>query len=204
MEPYRAEFYRYHSQLLGAVSQVKPAFWYQRPHGGGNSIAVIVQHLTGNLMSRYTDFLTSDGEKPWRQRDEEFETQGQDLWVLAASFDAAWIIAMTSLAELTVADRLRTVTIRGQPLSVEEALCRSVAHLAYHVGEVVQLARAHAGEEWKSLSIPPGESRRYATNPTQERANTPGDGPGSLSDVVRQGGHRCAPGRGAGRGPEPA
>lgn len=190
MEPYRAEFLRYHRLLLGAVAQVAPALWYQSPHGGGNSIAVIVQHLAGNLTSRYTDFLTSDGEKPWRQRDEEFEIPKQDPMALARSFDAAWTIAITTLAELTVTDRLRTVTIRGQPLSVEEALCRSVAHLAYHVGEVIQISRAHAGEAWRSLSIPPGGSRLYAENPHQERGDVRGDGLGSLTDVLRQGGRQ--------------
>jgi hypothetical protein len=120
-----------------------------------NSIAIIVKHMSGNLRSRFRDFLTSDGEKPDRDRDSEFESVGRvSREQLLRWWSSAWEIAMKSIEALTVADLERTVRIRGEELLVVEALNRSVTHAAYHVGQIVYLARHFASPNWKTLSIP--------------------------------------------------
>ena len=120
-----------------------------------NSIAIIARHVSGNLRSRFRDFLTSDGEKPDRNRDSEFESEGRiSRQQLLQSWNAAWQIAMSSIEALSVADLERTVRIRSEELLVVEALNRSVTHVAYHVGQIVYLARHFAGSNWKTLSIP--------------------------------------------------
>ncbi|MEO6594214.1 MAG: DUF1572 family protein [Planctomycetota bacterium] len=130
-------------------------------------------HLIGNLRSRFTDFLTSDGEKPWRQRDVEFEEPGLDRIGLLAAWAEAWRIVDAALVAVDDGDGdgafERTITIRRQPLSVLDALLRSIAHVAYHTGQIVQLARTFAGDAWQSPSIPREGSADYAKNPTRER-----------------------------------
>jgi uncharacterized damage-inducible protein DinB len=128
-----------------------------------NSIAVIVKHLAGNLRSRFRDFLTSDGEKPDRDRDTEFEMP--ELVSRAAmmrGWDESWAIVLGSLDALQPADVMRTVHIRGEAFLVMEALHRSITHTAYHVGQIVYLARHLAGPAWSSLSIPKGASAGFA------------------------------------------
>ena len=128
-----------------------------------NSIAVIVKHVAGNLRSRFQDFLTSDGEKPDRHRDTEFEiSEKVSRDEILAWWERGWSTALGSIDALTPADMERTVTIRGEPFLVTEALNRSVTHTAYHVGQIVYLARHFAGASWKSLSIPKGQSAAYA------------------------------------------
>jgi len=124
-----------------------------------NSIAIIVKHMSGNLRSRFRDFLTSDGEKPDRDRDSEFESVGRvSREQLLGWWNSAWEIAMKSIEALTADDLERTVRIRGEELLVVEALNRSVTHAAYHVGQIVYLARHFASPNWKTLSIPKGRS----------------------------------------------
>jgi uncharacterized damage-inducible protein DinB len=124
-----------------------------------NSIAIIVKHMSGNLRSRFRDFLTSDGEKPDRDRDSEFESVGRvSREQLLRWWSSAWEIAMKSIEALTADDLERTVRIRGEELLVVEALNRSVTHAAYHVGQIVYLARHFASPNWKTLSIPKGRS----------------------------------------------
>lgn len=128
-----------------------------------NSIAIIVKHVGGNLRSRYREFLTTDGEKPDRDRDREFEMPervGRDE--ILRWWDDGWTTALTAIEALTAADLSRTVTIRGEAFKVIEALNRSVTHTAYHVGQMVYLARHFAGPSWQSLSIPRGESAKFA------------------------------------------
>jgi len=128
-----------------------------------NSMAVIVKHLGGNLRSRYRDFLTTDGEKPDRNRDGEFEMPERvSRAEIQRWWDDGWKTAMASIEALTPEDLGRTVTIRGEAFLVIEALNRSVTHAAYHVGQMVYLARHFAGPAWKSLSIPKGESAKFA------------------------------------------
>jgi len=169
---FRTEYQRYRRLVELAVAQVDDADLHHRPHEDGNSIAITIGHLTGNLRSRFTDFLTSDGEKQWRQRDAEFDDPGLDRETLLANWREAWRIVDTALAAVDDAGPdvfARTITIRRQPLTVLDALLRSVAHVAYHTGQIVQLARAFAGSRWQSLSIPRGGSADYAANPTRER-----------------------------------
>ena len=120
-----------------------------------NSIAVIVKHLAGNLRSRYTDFLTSDGEKPDRNRDMEFEvTEPPSREQILAWWNGGWAIALAAIDALAPEDLDRTIHIRGEAMTVVEALNRSVTHTAYHVGQIAYLARHFAGASWTSLTIP--------------------------------------------------
>ena len=124
-----------------------------------NSIAVIMKHVAGNLRSRFRDFLTSDGEKPDRHRDSEFEMpEALPRGELVRQWDEAWSIALGSIGALTVEDLDRHITIRGEAFLVPEALNRSATHTAYHVGQIVYVARHLASGKWKSLSIPKGQS----------------------------------------------
>ncbi|HEY7286020.1 MAG TPA: DinB family protein [Vicinamibacterales bacterium] len=128
-----------------------------------NSVAVIVKHVAGNLRSRFQDFLTTDGEKPDRNRDGEFEMPEQaSRDEILRWWDRGWSTALGSIEALTPADMERTVTIRGEAFLVTEALNRSVTHTAYHVGQIVYLARHFAGPAWTSLSIPKGQSAAFA------------------------------------------
>jgi hypothetical protein len=128
-----------------------------------NSVAVIVQHIAGNLRSRYRDFLTTDGEKPDRHRDAEFESHGPvTRAAVLALWEEGWAVALASLRALTPADLSKTITIRGEAFVVVEALNRSVTHTAYHVGQIVYLARHLASGRWTSLSIPKGKSADFA------------------------------------------
>jgi len=168
----RTEYQRYRRLCELAIAQVVDADLQHRPHDDGNSIAITIGHLTGNLRSRFTDFLTSDGEKDWRRRDAEFEPPQLGREELLAAWNDAWRIVDAALAAVDDAGPevfARTITIRKQPLTVLDALLRSVAHVAYHSGQIVQLARAFAGDRWQSLSIPRGGTSAYATNPTRER-----------------------------------
>jgi len=146
----------------GALSQVSDADLHTLLDGDANSIAVIVKHLAGNLRSRLADFLTTDGEKPARDRDAEFEmAEGISKNDINGWGEDGWTIALSSLESLTPEDLERTVTIRGEPFLVVEALNRIATHTAYHVGQITLLAKHFAGPNWKSLSIPKGQSRQY-------------------------------------------
>ena len=128
-----------------------------------NSLAVIIKHIGGNLRSRFTDFLTSDGEKPDGNRDTEFEVPDRATRdQIMAGWAAGWTAALTAIEALTPEDLDRTVHIRREPFLVVEALNRSATHTAMHVGQIVLLAKHFAGPKWKSLSIPKGQSSAYA------------------------------------------
>jgi hypothetical protein len=144
----------------GALSQVSDADLHTLVDRDANSIAVIVKHLAGNLRSRFTDFLTTDGEKPDRDRDAEFEmAERVSRDDINGWWEEGWAIALASIESLTPEDLERTVTIRGEPFHVVEALNRLATHAAYHVGQIVLLAKHFAGPNWKSLSIPKGQSK---------------------------------------------
>jgi len=165
-----AEFLRY--KLLGerALRQVRPEELNVRTEHG-NSVAVIVWHVAGNLESKFTDLLTTDGEKPWRDRDSEFEQRDVSPAEVTGKWARGWRVLFGALAELTDDDLDAPITIRGVPFRVDEALLRSLAHLAYHVGQIVLLARSFRGEDWEYLSIPPGESEAYNANPVLEKSS---------------------------------
>ncbi|HTW24975.1 MAG TPA: DUF1572 family protein [Candidatus Baltobacteraceae bacterium] len=126
-----------------------------------NSIATIVKHLCGNMQSRWSDFLTTDGEKPSRDRDAEFEAPPQTRTEIMTLWEASWKIAFDALAPLTDDDLGRTIRIRGERHSVLQAIHRQVAHYAYHIGQIVYIAKHCAGERWTSLTIPRGKSAEY-------------------------------------------
>ncbi|HMC53757.1 MAG TPA: DUF1572 family protein [Gemmatimonadaceae bacterium] len=164
------EYGRY--RVIGdkAMAQVSDADLNHIPVGDGNSIAMIVRHVGGNLVSRFTDFLTADGEKPWRNRDGEFadgpftRADVQSTW--AKGFDTV----AAQLAKVSEDDLGTTITIRGAELRVHEALCRSLAHTAMHTGQIILLAKIAAGSGWQTLSIPKGKSAEYAPKPGMEKA----------------------------------
>jgi len=126
-----------------------------------NSIAVIMKHMAGNLVSRFTDFLTTDGEKSWRNRDDEFVDTIADRGELLDIWERGWDCLFNAINDLTETDLRATVLIRGEPHSVLLALQRSLGHACYHVGQIVQLARIHAGDNWDTLTIPRGGSDEF-------------------------------------------
>lgn len=164
-----AEYRRYKALGEGAIAQLDEAELSVPGPGGGNSAVVIVWHVAGNLASRFTDFLTTDGEKPWRRREEEFAQRTVSCQELTTKWEHGWEVLFGALAELTDDHLHRTVTIRERPLRVHDALHRSLSHVSYHVGQIVYLAKSFRGEAWRFLSIPLGESVAYNENPTMER-----------------------------------
>jgi len=157
-----AQFRKLKSLAEGALAQVPEARWFEAPAPEANSIALVMKHLSGNMRSRWTRFLESDGEKPDRDRDSEFEERaGDDAASIRARWDAGWTLLFDTLGALGPGDMARAVTVRGEPHSVREAIHRQMTHYAYHVGQIVLLARLRAGASWKSLSIPKGKSKEY-------------------------------------------
>ena len=126
-----------------------------------NSIAVIMKHVAGNLLSRWTDFLTTDGEKPGRNRDGEFVDTFASRAELLAYWESGWQTLFETLAALTFDDLARNVTIRGEVLSVPLAIQRSLAHCGYHVGQIILIARILAGDQWTTITIPRGGSTGF-------------------------------------------
>ena len=122
---------------------------------------MLVRHIAGNLKSRFSDFRTSDGEKPWRRRDDEFESAALTRTELIQVWEDGWSVVLGELSKLADADLGQNVTIRGQKLRIDEALHRSLAHTAYHVGQIVLMAKAMRGGAWRTLSIPRGKSEEY-------------------------------------------
>jgi len=165
-----AEYRRYKALADSAIEQLGDAELTRPGPGGGNSIDILIRHLAGNFASRFTDFRTSDGEKPWRHRDEEFEPALLTRRELLEKWEAAWRILFTEIGDLSDNALGDTVTVRGQPLKIDEALLRSLAHTAYHVGQIVYLAKAVRGDEWKCLSIPRGKSEEYNRSAPREHA----------------------------------
>ncbi|MCC6797922.1 MAG: DUF1572 family protein [Candidatus Hydrogenedentes bacterium] len=132
------------------------------PGSESNSIAVIIQHLHGNMMSRWTEFLTSDGDKPWRDRDGEFIEPGTvDRDVLLQKWELGWACLLEAIESLKPDDLLSEVSIRGEKMSALDAINRQIAHVSYHVGQIVYLARMRKGAVWQTLSIARGESKNY-------------------------------------------
>lgn len=158
----RRAFTNYRTLAERAVEQVSDDQLSIAIDPEANSIAVIMQHVAGNLRSRFLDFLTADGEKPDRNRDAEFELQGASRAELLARWDDAWRITLGSLDALTPDDLSRPIRIRGEAFAVVEALDRSITHTAYHVGQIVFLAKHLAGPGWRSLSIPKGRSAEHS------------------------------------------
>jgi len=163
------EFRRYKALGEGALRQLDPAELVRRAPGGGNSVAILVWHVAGNFQSRFTDFLATDGEKPWRDRESEFAAREASPAEVGEKWEEGWRVLLDALAPLADADLAREARIRGQALSVLEALHRALAHASYHVGQIVLLARSLRAEAWEFLTIPPGGSDAYNRNPTREK-----------------------------------
>ena len=163
-------FSTYRKLAEGALAQVRDEDFFRSPDPESNSIAVIVKHLAGNMRSRFTDFLTTDGEKPERRRDQEFEmapsTSRADLM---KAWEAGWKTVLDAVTSLGPSDVMRTVTIRGEPHTVLQAVSRQVAHYAHHIGQIVFLAKHWSGASWKSLSIPRGKSEEFNRRPLDDR-----------------------------------
>lgn len=155
------EYRKYRVMGEKALAQVPDSALNHVPSPEGNSIAMIVRHVGGNLTSRFTDFLTSDGEKSWRDREGEFAERAYGRAEVNAMWADGFRVLEAALGAMTAADLGREVRIRGQPMSVHAALCRSLAHTASHVGQIVLLARMLAAGSWQSLSIPRGQSAAF-------------------------------------------
>jgi hypothetical protein len=163
------EYARYRSIGEKALAQVPDEALNRVPAPDGNSIAMIVRHIGGNLTSRFTDFLTSDGEKPWRDRDGEFADGPYTRAQIDEVWKKGWDVVEREVGRVRDEDVGRTITIRGAALTVHEALCRSIAHTSMHVGQIILLARMYATADWSTLSIAKGKSREYNQNPVHEK-----------------------------------
>ena len=145
----------------GAMAQIDDAAFFALPAGGGSSIATNVQHIAGNMRSRWTDFLTSDGEKPWRHRDQEFVPPTEDRAGLMQRWNDAWALTLQVIGGLSAEDLEKATVIRGQSDIALQRVLRQLSHYSYHVGQIVYAARDAAGEAWTSLSVPLGASEAY-------------------------------------------
>jgi hypothetical protein len=147
-----------------AFLQVKSdEHFFHKPGEFSNSIAIGIKHVAGNLASRWTDFLTTDGEKPWRDRDTEFViTQADTRAHLLEAWEAGWRVLFQTLSALNEDDLQKLITIRGEKHSVLQAVHRSLTHVAYHIGQIVYLSRLLTKGDWKWITIPPGQSKHLS------------------------------------------
>lgn len=174
LEEARRQF-RGHKRLAeGAIAQLKDNELFLTLDPDSNSVAIIMKHLAGNMRSRFTDFLTTDGEKPDRNRDQEFEiTSATTRADVMRWWEEGWSRVFSALESVKPEDVTRTVTIRGEPHSVLQAINRQIAHYAYHVGQIVFVAKHFRVSEWKSLSIPRGKSEECNRKDISERKPGP-------------------------------
>jgi hypothetical protein len=142
-------------------AQLKDEDFHFAPNAESNSIALIIQHMAGNMLSRWTDFLTTDGEKDWRNRDTEFEEQHLTKQQLIDFWQKGWNCLLNSLNSLTEEDLLKTIYIRSEGLLVIDAINRQMAHYPYHVGQIIYLAKVIKNEDWQNLSIAKGHSNQF-------------------------------------------
>jgi Protein of unknown function (DUF1572) len=156
-----AVFRQYKRLAERAMEQVTDEQLFTSLDAEANSIAIIVKHMTGNMRSRWTDFLTTDGEKPDRNRDSEFVDPPATRKALLADWEDGWARVFSALEPLTEADLGRTVTIRGEAHSVMQAINRQLAHYPHHVGQIVLLAKHFASDHWQSLSVPRNRSAEF-------------------------------------------
>ena len=160
------ELFRYYKKLAErAMEQCPDEGLFATLDGESNSIAIIVKHMVGNMRSRWTDFLTSDGEKPDRHRDTEFEEPPKSRRELLESWERGWMYLFDALEALTDADLTRTITIRTEPHAVTQAINRQVAHYSYHVGQIAFLAKHYAAQsgKWTAITVPRKQSAQFNT-----------------------------------------
>ena len=166
------ELFRYYKKLAErAMDQVSDGQLFAPLDEESNSIAIVVKHMAGNMRSRWTDFLTSDGEKPDRNRDSEFVQPPDTRPALLQMWEDGWKTVFSALEPLSDADLARTVTIRGEAHSVMQAISRQLAHYAYHVGQIVMLAKHAAQDRWQSLTIPRNRSAEFNVRVASGRAS---------------------------------
>lgn len=157
----RKLFHYYKGLGEKAIAQIGDEHLNWRPNDASNSIAVIVHHLSGNMLSRFTDFLTSDGEKAWRNRDAEFDEGYKSKAEMMEAWEKGWNVVFAAIDPLKDEDLDRIIYIRNEGQTVVEALQRQLAHYASHIGQILYIGKAIKGDDWKSLSIPKGQSKGY-------------------------------------------
>ena len=143
------------------LNQLSEADFHFVPNKENNSIAIIIQHVAGNMLSRWTDFLTTDGEKDWRNRDAEFEEQHLSKQQLIDFWEKGWSCFLNSLNALTADDLLKTIYIRQEAILVTDAINRQLAHYPYHIGQIIYIGKIIKDQHWQSLSIAKGNSQQY-------------------------------------------
>jgi len=155
----RLKYYK----LLGdqTFEQLEEKDFHWQPSSVSNSIAVVIQHIVGNMLSRWTNFLTEDGEKEWRQRDDEFEVHNYSKQQLIDLWNKGWKCFLDTLESLSANDLLKTIYVRKESLTAIDAINRQLAHYPYHIGQIVYIGRMIKNENWKNLSIPKGTSQLY-------------------------------------------
>lgn len=174
LDEVRRSFRGYKRMAEGAMAQLSDDEFFSLIDPDANSVAIIVKHLAGNMRSRFTDFLTSDGEKPNRDRDTEFEVNsGTTRAEVMSWWDTGWQIVFAAIEPLKGEELGRIVTIRNEPHTVLQAIHRQSAHYAAHIGQIVFLAKHLRGTNWKSLSIPKGMSETFNKVPVAERPPRP-------------------------------
>jgi len=168
-------FRGYKRMADGALAQLNDQDFFYLPDPESNSVALLVKHIAGNLRSRWTDFLTTDGEKPDRNRDQEFVLTADDTREeLMRRWEQSWETVFATIKSLKPEDVSRTVTIRGDAHTVVQALNRSLTHVAYHVGQILYLGKHRRGADWMTLSIPKGKSAEFnALKPEQRKSRAP-------------------------------
>ncbi|MFT3747885.1 MAG: DUF1572 family protein [Agriterribacter sp.] len=150
---------KYYRELADKTfAQLEEEDFYYQPNESSNSLAVIIQHMSGNMLSRWTNFLTEDGEKSWRNRDTEFNDQHYSKKELLHMWQKGWNCFLDALEKLEENDLLKTIYIRSEPLIVIDAVNRQLAHYPHHVGQIIYIGKMLRGEKWKSLSIEKGKS----------------------------------------------
>jgi hypothetical protein len=173
LECTRLLFQYYRDMGDKALAQLDENALHWQPSPESNSAAMIIQHLSGNMLSRFTDFLTSDGEKEWRNREAEFEPGTQSKAAALEAWNKGWDCFFEAMNNLTSEDLDKVVYIRNQGHTVLEALQRQLGHYPYHIGQLVYLCRMSAGDAWLSLSIPKGGSQAFNTEKfAQEKSQT--------------------------------
>jgi hypothetical protein len=161
LESARKEFQLYKTLGEKTIDRLNDEELLWKYNNESNSIAVIVKHMWGNMLSRWTDFLTSDGEKPWREREAEFENDIKDKQELIDKWNEGWACLLNAINALKDDDLSKTIYIRNEPHTVVQAINRQIAHYAYHVGQIVFVGKIILGSEWQSLSIPRGGTSQF-------------------------------------------
>lgn len=161
LESVQQQFRSYKSLGEKAMAQLEPSMLFIQPNNESNSIAMIVQHMHGNMLSRWTDFLTTDGEKEWRKRDEEFEPILKDKTEVLQKWEEGWACLFNALGQLDESMLGNSVLIRNEQHTVTEAINRQLTHYPYHVGQIVFYAKQLAGEKFNSLSIAKNKSKEF-------------------------------------------